>query len=508
MKKITYLMSMMFLFLTSNSQTIYMNELTDRIITDCFAVINLDDGNIVEVEDFIKINEEVPDSYTYLGINLIKMNEKAEVIDSAFVEFNTFNKRISHMCILEHNPYEENSYFLADFYRNDSTNTYFYNAVFFNNELDITNIIEVQFDDPSIYLSHRSQLYMDDNNDIVFCTKTHDGYMSFVKIDIYGNIIKVSHSDYMYKDYSVFNYAFPYDNYKSYYGFVFPNLDYIDGWEIYDGSMTLFIINNNLDVVDTKTLYRIDEHTKITPSHYGNMMIIRTNDDNLVLTSPVKKTNSSTEECFQVSCFNNDFELTKSTIVSDIYPYNSVTLYPTYHGATLCKDGSLYVTWCSFDDTYSNQLHVARLSKELNFQWKRCYYVSPNGFAGFPAIYVGKEFNDGGLVLGGTGGLYDDISNCPIVFIINNDGTSIPEYSSKMRPYSFYPNPAEDEISIYFSPDVNCKKVEIYGLDGRLYHEQNFNMETVNVSNLFNGVYMMKVSLDNGTCYTDKIVVK
>ena len=77
-----------------------------------------------------------------------------------------------------------------------------------------------------------------------------------------------------------------------------------------------------------------------------------------------------------------------------------------------------------------------------------------------------------------------------------------------IRPYSFYPNPANDVINISFSPDVNVEKVEIYGLDGKLYHEQNFNLETVNINSLSNGVYMMKVVLDNGTTFNDKIVVK
>ncbi|MBO5848212.1 MAG: T9SS type A sorting domain-containing protein, partial [Bacteroidales bacterium] len=36
----------------------------------------------------------------------------------------------------------------------------------------------------------------------------------------------------------------------------------------------------------------------------------------------------------------------------------------------------------------------------------------------------------------------------------------------------------------------------------------NFNLETVNINSLSNGVYMMKVVLDNGTTFNDKIVVK
>ena len=80
--------------------------------------------------------------------------------------------------------------------------------------------------------------------------------------------------------------------------------------------------------------------------------------------------------------------------------------------------------------------------------------------------------------------------------------------SMELRPYSFYPNPTSDVINIHYSPDVNVEKVEIYGMDGKMYHEQNFNMETININSLSNGIYMMKVVLDNGNTYTDKIAVK
>ena len=85
---------------------------------------------------------------------------------------------------------------------------------------------------------------------------------------------------------------------------------------------------------------------------------------------------------------------------------------------------------------------------------------------------------------------------------------SVMDNAESLRTYSFYPNPAADVVNIRFSPDVTAEKVEIYGMDGRLYHEQNFNMETVNVNDLSSGVYMMKLLMDNGESFTEKIVIK
>jgi len=55
---------------------------------------------------------------------------------------------------------------------------------------------------------------------------------------------------------------------------------------------------------------------------------------------------------------------------------------------------------------------------------------------------------------------------------------------------------------------VNCEKVEIFSIDGKLCHAQNFNFNTIDINTLSSGIYMMKVSLSNGNSYTDKIVVR
>ena len=94
------------------------------------------------------------------------------------------------------------------------------------------------------------------------------------------------------------------------------------------------------------------------------------------------------------------------------------------------------------------------------------------------------------------------------MFIINNNESIVNENINYFRPYSFYPNPTSDVLNIRYSPDVNAEKVEIYGMDGKLYREQNFNMETINVNDLSSGIYMMKVLLDNGETFTEKIVIK
>ena len=67
---------------------------------------------------------------------------------------------------------------------------------------------------------------------------------------------------------------------------------------------------------------------------------------------------------------------------------------------------------------------------------------------------------------------------------MDKDGKPLNIEESLVLPYSFYPNPADDAISLRFSPDVNCEKVEIYSLDGKLCHAQNFNFNTIDINTL------------------------
>ena len=70
------------------------------------------------------------------------------------------------------------------------------------------------------------------------------------------------------------------------------------------------------------------------------------------------------------------------------------------------------------------------------------------------------------------------------------------------------PNPAKDLLNINFADDNECQSVEIYSLDGRLLISQNDIFETINIANLTPGLYLIKVRMNDGKEFSEKIVVK
>jgi hypothetical protein len=80
------------------------------------------------------------------------------------------------------------------------------------------------------------------------------------------------------------------------------------------------------------------------------------------------------------------------------------------------------------------------------------------------------------------------------------------EQSDIIRPYLFYPNPTQDQLLLQYSPDVKPTQIELYDLQGRLVRSQSHSLESVDMQGLTAGQYLMKVSLEDGKSYTDKVV--
>ncbi|MBR7023937.1 MAG: T9SS type A sorting domain-containing protein, partial [Bacteroidales bacterium] len=60
--------------------------------------------------------------------------------------------------------------------------------------------------------------------------------------------------------------------------------------------------------------------------------------------------------------------------------------------------------------------------------------------------------------------------------------------------------------SLHSPPDVTPKSIELYDLQGRLVRSQRNGLESLNLQGLSAGQYVMKVTLENGKVFSDKVV--
>lgn len=234
----------------------------------------------------------------------------------------------------------------------------------------------------------------------------------------------------------------------------------------------------------------LDEHSYLVSSRFKN---IHAQGDNGVRITKYDKT-SHENLCsvrFATKPQGPNSGFITCAIPADLKKSADGNLYFVYQTADLLAPSGFYVG-------------VAKLDNDLNIIWHR-YCLEP-GFNHTPNLIL--SLSDGGLVVGGyeMGQVEGHISPKMFYLFFHEDGTSVSETAVLVRPYLFWPNPAQDQLHLQYSPDVKPTRVELYDLQGRLVHSQSDGLESIDLQGLGAGQYLMKVMLKDGKVYTDKVL--
>ena len=145
------------------------------------------------------------------------------------------------------------------------------------------------------------------------------------------------------------------------------------------------------------------------------------------------------------------------------------------------------------------QVAVVKLDADFNILWHR-YCLEPEGYRCRGSVMT--VLDDGGVAVGG--GYWGR----PEVFflILSDDGCTVSETEAPIRPYTYWPNPAQDHLHLQFSPDVTPKQIELYDLQGRLVRMQKNGLERLEMNGLPSGTYTMRVTMKDGKVFVDKVV--
>ena len=170
----------------------------------------------------------------------------------------------------------------------------------------------------------------------------------------------------------------------------------------------------------------------------------------------------------------------------------------THVGLGKAPDGSLYFSYNTQSVSYQPQVAVVKMDADLNVIWQR-FCLDP----GFVAAQLMLVLDDGGIAVCGY-------HQNPEVFflVLDDEGWGVPEQEddAALRPYAYYPNPVEDRLHLQYSPDVTPAQIELYDLQGRLVRTQRSGLESLGMEGLAAGAYTMRVTLDDGKTFTDKVV--
>ena len=109
--------------------------------------------------------------------------------------------------------------------------------------------------------------------------------------------------------------------------------------------------------------------------------------------------------------------------------------------------------------------------------------------------------SDGRIVIGGINGMH----SASFVIIHDNYDNTL-EMTSIGSPFTFYPNPVKDHLTLRFDDGIEPESVELYDLAGRLVGTKPNGLESMDMNAMSSGVYMLRITMKDGTRYHEKIV--
>lgn len=101
----------------------------------------------------------------------------------------------------------------------------------------------------------------------------------------------------------------------------------------------------------------------------------------------------------------------------------------------------------------------------------------------------------------------NEIDACGIdTFVVVYDKTVGINTLPENKVFAFYPNPTKSS-NIYFNNHSDVETIEIFSLQGKLISSYHNIDNTINISELNNGVYLIKATDKNATTYTNKLAI-
>ncbi len=107
---------------------------------------------------------------------------------------------------------------------------------------------------------------------------------------------------------------------------------------------------------------------------------------------------------------------------------------------------------------------------------------------------------DGKIIIAGTFTAYDATGRNRIARIYGGDGLATPDFEADNKVL-FYPNPAINKITV----KSNVKTVDFFSIEGKQFPSKLENND-VDLSHLTRGVYLIRITTDEGLVITQKLV--
>ena len=167
----------------------------------------------------------------------------------------------------------------------------------------------------------------------------------------------------------------------------------------------------------------------------------------------------------------------------------------------VADENTIFHAYNSYASTYNRVVRIARLDNDLNILWN---ITLPGGQANYGYGNCMITLQNGYVAIAFM--IYGNSSDRLHLYIIRDDYDNTQEMTDIERPFALYPNPVKDQLSLRFDDGAEPESVELYDLAGRLVGTKPNDLESMDMSAMPAGVYMLRVTMKDGTHYHEKII--
>ena len=429
--------------------------------------------NIVETDDnALLVDCPMFEAFLYgndRGSMLYKISLEGELMDSLLI----VSDNVPLRTMLEPIPDVKGQFVFGRFEQDESDTTTYLRLTFVDRNLSILDVVNVTIEEFLYdFIITSSDLFIDPNGDIIasyWCQQKF--YMLRIGLD--GTIKARREVE------SVSPSLLIHERHTNVYSDT-PLLYYYIGADYASSQITSYILDSTFQVME--------EHA-YQPSYLGGFHEHIIPQGNSYLMS---SRGMAPNKCVVLAKYDRNHEKVAEVQFSE----NTTNPSPIW---TACYDDIIYYSYMT-DAGAMNRLALVCLDKDLGVIWK-CYFHEPDIFHWGTCMTV---LHDGKVAIGSF--KYGENPGSISVVVIRNNGLGKPEGISVYDKLYCYPNPARDQLRLQYSPDVQPKLVEFYDLQGCLVHTQRQGLESLDMSQLPSGTYTMRVTLQDGKTFTDKVV--
>jgi hypothetical protein len=95
---------------------------------------------------------------------------------------------------------------------------------------------------------------------------------------------------------------------------------------------------------------------------------------------------------------------------------------------------------------------------------------------------------------------------CATIVTLCDNYDGMTETTSIEHPFTLYPNPVKDQLSLRFDDGVEPESVELYDLTGRWVSTKRNGLKNIDLNAISSGVYMLRITTTDGKTYRERVI--